>query len=61
VEFASEERQHFYGKAPGNKTEEEIGQKVSLGYAWYALFILFLVNFFNYVDRMSIQYRDGVG
>lgn len=32
-----------------------IGQKVSLNYAWYALFVLFLVNFFNYVDRMSIN------
>jgi MFS family permease len=32
-----------------------VGQKVSLRYAWYALFILFLVNFINYVDRMAIN------
>lgn len=32
-----------------------IGEKISLKYAWYALFILFLVNFINYVDRMAIN------
>jgi len=31
-----------------------MGEKVSLGYAWYALGVLFMINLINYVDRLSI-------
>ena len=27
-----------------NKPKKPMGEKVSLGYAWYALFVLFLIN-----------------
>lgn len=37
-------------KTPG----KNIGQKVTIGYAWYALFVLFGINLFNYLDRLSI-------
>jgi MFS family permease len=30
------------------------GEKTSLGYAWYALFVMFMIQIFNYVDRLSI-------
>lgn len=36
------------------KKPNQMGQKVSLGYAWYALGVLFLINLINYVDRLSI-------
>ncbi len=29
-------------------------KKISLGYAWYALFVMFMINMFNYVDRLSL-------
>lgn len=34
--------------------EKPESTKISLGYAWYGLFVLFMVNLFNYVDRLSI-------
>lgn len=36
------------------KKPKRMGQKVTLGYAWYALGVLFLINLINYVDRLSI-------
>ncbi len=30
------------------------GETVSIRYAWYALFVMFMINLFNYVDRLSI-------
>lgn len=27
---------------------------ISIGYAWYALFVMFAINMFNYIDRLSI-------
>jgi len=29
-------------------------KKISMGYAWYALFIMFMINMFNYIDRLSL-------
>ena len=34
--------------------KKTISGKVSMRYAWYALFVLFLINLANYVDRLSI-------
>lgn len=36
------------------KPKKQLGEKVSLGYAWYALGVLFFINLINYVDRLSI-------
>jgi MFS family permease len=27
---------------------------ISLNYAWYALFVMFMINMFNYIDRLSL-------
>ncbi len=37
-----------------NKPNKKMGEKVSLGYAWYALGVLFFINLVNYIDRLSI-------
>ncbi len=34
--------------------KKKTGEKVSLSYAWYALFVMFMINLFNYIDRLSI-------
>jgi sugar phosphate permease len=33
---------------------EKKQKPITIGYAWYALFIMFMINMFNYLDRLSI-------